>query len=88
MSNGESDSDQEQETSGSHFGTKFTVELGEIELTDEQRENISSEIVRIIMERIGMPVPPSGDDQINLPEILPEIIELYSYRRGYRRGGL
>jgi hypothetical protein len=70
VSNGDSDSGLEQETSLSDFGTKLTVDLGEIELTEEQRENISSEIIRVIIERIGMPHHP----------------EVEYYRRGYRRG--
>ena len=70
MSNGDRDSDQELETSGSDFGTKFTVDLGEVELTGEQRENISSEIIRVIIERIRMPN-------------LPELVEFY--RRKYPR---
>jgi hypothetical protein len=73
VSNGGSDSHQEQETSGSDFGTTFTVNVAEIELTDEQLDNISSEIIRAIIERIEM-------------RKLPEIVAFY--RRGYRRGEL
>jgi hypothetical protein len=52
VSNGDSDSDQEQETLGSD-GTKLTLDLGETELTGEQRDAISSEIVRVMIQHIG-----------------------------------
>jgi hypothetical protein len=73
VSNGGSDFDQEQETSGSDFGTKFTVDLGEVELAAQEREDIQSEIVRVIMERMGNSLPNP-----------PETVELYR-RRPYRR---
>jgi translation initiation factor 1 (eIF-1/SUI1) len=65
VSNGDSDSDKEQETLGSDFGTKFTVDLGEIELAGEQSADIQSEIVRVIMQRSLKP---------------PEIVEVYRRR--------
>ena len=57
MSNGDSDFDQEQETPVSE-GTKFTVDLRGIELTREQSQAMQSEIVSVIMERIGNTNPP------------------------------
>jgi hypothetical protein len=51
VSNGDSDSNQEQQTVGWDSGTKFTVDLREIELTAEERADISSAIIDVILER-------------------------------------
>ena len=72
VSNGDSGSDQEQESLelGTNFtvdvreielagelGTNFTVDVREIELTGEQREAISSEIINVILASIdGSPL--------------------------------
>jgi hypothetical protein len=53
VSNRDSDSDQEQQTAG-WVGTKFTVDLREIELTAEERAAISSDIIGVILERTGI----------------------------------
>jgi len=58
VSNGDSDP-QEQEPLGSQeFGTNFTVLLRQIELTAAEREAISSDIINVIIARIGSPTPP------------------------------
>ena len=51
VSNGDSDSNQEQQTVGWDSGTKLTVDLREIELTAEERADISSAIIDVILER-------------------------------------
>jgi hypothetical protein len=58
VSSGDSDSDQEQETL--EFGTNFTVDLRNIELTGEQRDAVSSEIIRVIIELIEIPEDAEG----------------------------
>jgi hypothetical protein len=56
VSNGDSGSDQEQESYAeiivTDLGTNFTVDLRGIELTGEQREAISSEIINVILARM------------------------------------
>ena len=70
MSNGDSGSDQKQEKEiivtdlgVTDLGTKFTVDLREIELTGEQREAIPSEIINAILARVvGSSSPPDSMD--------------------------
>ncbi len=57
MSNGDSDSDQD-DLGSSESGTNFTVDLRQIELTGEQRDAISSDIINVIIASIRRPNPP------------------------------
>ena len=73
MSNGDSDSDQD-DLGSSESGTYFTVDLRQIELTGEQRDAISSDIIDVIIASIGKQPTP------------PEIIELIEgFWRTYRK---
>jgi hypothetical protein len=70
VSNGDSGSYQEQDYAKiiiTDLGTNFfTVDVRGIELTDEQREGISSEILNVILARTAlgssMPRDPAPDD--------------------------
>jgi hypothetical protein len=60
VSNGDSDSDQD-DLGPSESGTNFTVDprrFRQIELTGEQRDAISSEIIDVIIASMGKPNPP------------------------------
>jgi hypothetical protein len=60
VSNGDSDSDQD-DPGPSESGTNFTVDprdLRQIELTGEQRDAISSDIIDVIIASVGKPNPP------------------------------
>jgi hypothetical protein len=46
-------------TTPPEFGTNFTVLLRQIELTAAEREAISSDIIDVIIARIGTPTPPA-----------------------------
>jgi hypothetical protein len=61
-------------TTAPEFGTNFTVLLRQIELTAAEREAISSDIIDVIIARIGTPTPPA---------VLELIEELW---RGYSTG--
>jgi hypothetical protein len=71
VSNGDSGSDQEQDYAEiivTDLGTNFfTVDLRGIELTGEQREAISSEILSVILARtVGSPSPADPMDRLEL----------------------
>ncbi len=45
--------------------TKFTVNLGEVELTDEDTSVIMSKIARVIVERVGRSLAAGGEVRID-----------------------
>jgi hypothetical protein len=71
VSNGDSGSDQEQQSYAeiivTDLGTNFNVDLREIKLTGEDRKHISSEIINVILARMERsPSPADSMEPIDI----------------------
>jgi hypothetical protein len=75
VSNGDSDPQEQEPLGPPEFGTNFIVLLRQIQLTTAEREAISSDIIDVIIARIGEPTP-------------PEILEVIEGSWGYSTGSI